>query len=637
MAASLFATAVRIAILAALLVVVGAAPQIDYPLNSQFPPVARVGKPYLFQFASTTFNSNSESLSYSLEDNPSWLSIDAKTGALSGTPGARDVGSASFTVIAAGEAGTVANMASKLLVTKDDGPRLVANISQALATAGPLADPTTIAIKASQDFEISFPSNMFDSDEKFSYFATLSDHTPLPAWISFDASTLRFAGTTPPTSIPQTFGILLIASDTPGYAASTVQFSLSIGVHKLYFQPAIQTLNVTGGSAVHITDLKGRLQLDQSPINDRDVRSASAGLPDWLKFESDSFEVSGTAPTDVSSLDLTVSAEDIYGDSAQYTIHLNIVSELFSGAVGTLNVTAGEYVKVGLPRSVFGQDDEVVTIDFDTLSEYLRFDPATLTISGTVPGDISPKIVQCTMSASSKNGSLKEDQKFSIALLESTDHSANSTASGHGDTFDTTRTDASGQRTGVVVGIVLASIIGAILLIALIFCICRRRKQVKSYLSPKPASPRSPRKSEISRPTFIPIGWPDIEEEDLEKGKEHEEDLFERTPEHAPKLDISLPHEHRDSASATDSIGDADTRILEDFDESSWGYIRNDSAPSDRPHDSMKIAVELAKRSSQNSSNSFRKHTRRTTTVYRDQIHRSSGLPVNRRITGMGT
>lgn len=316
---------------------------------------------------------------------------------------------------------------------------------------------------------------------------------------------------------------------------------------------------------------------------------------------------------------------------------MNIVSVLFSGAVGTLNVTAGEYVKIGLPRSVFGQDDEVVTIDFDTLSEYLRFDPATLTISGTVPEDITPTTVQCTMSASSKNGSLKEDQKFSIALLESTNHSANSTASGHGDTFDTTSTETSGQRTGVVVGIVIASIIGAALLIALIFCICRRMKQVKSYLSPKPASPRSPRKSEISRPTFIPIGWPDIEEEDLEKGKEHEEDLFERTPEHAPKLDVSLPHEHRDSASGTDSIGDADTRILEDFDESSWGYIRNDSAPSDRPHDSMKIAVELAKRSSENSSNSFRKHTRRTTTVYRDQIHRSSGLPVNRRITGMGT
>jgi hypothetical protein len=64
--------------------------------------------------------------------------------------------------------------------------------------------------------------------------------------------------------------------------------------------------------------------------------------------------------------------------------------------------------------------------------------------------------------------------------------------------------------------------------------------------------------------------------------------------------------------------------------------IHNDTAPSQHPPDSMKIPTELAKRALQNSSNSFRKHKRRTTTVYSDQIHRSTGLPVNRRITGAG-
>ncbi|OSS51419.1 hypothetical protein B5807_03964 [Epicoccum nigrum] len=637
MAASLlFAMAVRIATLAALLVIVSAAPRVSYPLNAQFPPIGRIGQPYLFQFASTTFNTDSGNPSYSLKDNPAWLSIDGKTGTLSGTPGARDVGSASFTVTATGQDGVVANMESELLVTKDDSPKVVANISQALSTAGPLSGPTTIVAKASQDFEISFPSNFFDSAKKLSYFATLSDHTPLPAWISFDASSLRFAGTIPPTSIPQTFGMLLIASDTPGYAASTVQFSLSIGVHELYFQPAIQTLNVTKGGDVLITDLKSKLNMDQSLISDRDIRSASAELPDWLRFESDSFKLTGTAPSEVTSQDISISVEDIYGESAQYTVHLNIISGLFSGAVGTLNITAGAFFKIDLPQSILSQDDEVVTIDFGLLAAYIRFDPARLVISGTVPEGTKPQTVQCTISATSKNGNFKEDQAFNIALLQSPDPTTNSAAPGHGDTFNTTTTDQGGQYKGAIVGIVLASIAGAALLMACIFCMCRRRKQDKSYLSPKPTSQRSPRKSQISRPTFIPIGWPDIEEEDLEKGKDHEEDIFERTPEHAPKLNVSLPHENRDSASGSDSIGDADTRILEDFDESSWGYIRDDSAPSDRPHDSMKIPVELAKRSSENPSNSFRKHTRRTTTVYRDQIHRSSGLPVNRRITGMG-
>lgn len=632
------AMAVRIAVFAALLAIAGAAPQISYPLNSQFPPIARVGEPYLFQLASTTFKSDSNSLSYSLIKNPSWLSIDGKTGTLSGTPGARDVGTASFTVTAAGSAGAVANMESTLIVSKDSGPKVNANISQALSAAGPLSGPNTIATKASQDFEISFPSNLFDSDSKLSYFATLSDHTPLPAWVSFDASSLRFAGTTPPISVPQSFGILLIASDTPGYAAATVQFSLSVSAHELYFQPAVQTLNISKGDKVHITNLKSKLYLDQSPISDRDIQSPSAELPSWLTFDGSSFDVSGTAPTELSLQDLTISANDIYGDLAQYTIHLHVVSELFAGTVGTLNITLGELFKVQLPRSILAKDDEVVTVDFATLSDHMHFNPTTFTIFGTVPEDTSRQVVQCSMAAASKDGSLKESQPFNITLLEAVGSTQNDTTlSGHGDTFDTTKTDTSGQRVGIIVGIVFASICGAALLAVCIFCICRRRKQGKRFMSPKPASPRSPRKSEISRPTFIPIGWPDIEEEDLEKGKDHDDAFLERTPEHAPKLDVDLPHDRRDSVSATDSMGDADTRILDTFGESSWGYIRSDSAPSDRPHESMKIPVELAKRSSHNSSNSFRKHTRRTTTVYRDQIHRSSGLPVNRRITGMGT
>lgn len=630
---------VRIAVLAALLAIAGAAPQISYPLNAQFPPIARIGEPYLFQFAPTTFTSDSGGLVYSLDGNPSWLSIDGKTGTLSGTPGPRDVGTTSFTIVAAESAGAIANMESTLVVTKEGGPELTANISQALSAAGPLSGPTTVAIKASRDFQISFPSNVFDSNSRLAYSATLSDHTPLPAWISFDPSSLRFAGTAPPTSVPQVFGILLIASDSPGYASSVVQFALSIAAHELFFQPAIQTMNVSKGDTVHITGLKSKLYLDQSPISDRDVQSPTAKLPDWLSFDTTTFDITGTAPDELSSQDLTISARDIYGDFAEYTVHLNVVSELFSGTLGTLNVTLGELFKTQLPRSILARDDEVVTMDFAALSDHMHFNPTTLTIFGTVPDDMEPQVVRCSMAASSKDGTLKEEQTFNITLLEATGSSANNNSSetGRGDTFDTTKTDSNGQRTGVIVGIVLAAICGAALLAVCILCICRRRKQVKSYLSPKLGSPTSPtRKSAISRPTFIPYGWPDIEEEDLEKGKDHDNDYLLRTPEHAPKLDVNLPYERRDSASATDSIGDADTRILEDFGESSLGYFRTDSAPSDRPHDSMKIPVELAKRTSQNSTNSFRKHTRRTTTVYRDQIHRSSGLPVHRRIIGMG-
>lgn len=102
-----------------------------------------------------------------------------------------------------------------------------------------------------------------------------------------------------------------------------------------------------------------------------------------------------------------------------------------------------------------------------------------------------------------------------------------------------------------------------------------------------------------------------------------------------PKLDVHLPVDHRDDDSLGDSIGDADTNILDTFDASSWA-IQSDTTPYQHRHASMKILTERLTKRASLKSDTFWKHKRRITTVYQDQIHRSSGLPVNRRITGMG-
>jgi hypothetical protein len=179
---------------------------------------------------------------------------------------------------------------------------------------------------------------------------------------------------------------------------------------------------------------------------------------------------------------------------------------------------------------------------------------------------------------------------------------------------------------------VIDAVCGAFLLLAFAVCLHRRHNFAKSYI----------RKSEISRPIpnqHLPYGWTDIDEtasQDEKKGKDTHDSILARTPEHPPKIPALDLLDHRwDSHSAADTIGDADSKVLDTFEMSSFG-IHNDTAPSQHPPDSMKIPTELAKRASQNSSNSFRKHKRRTTTVYSDQIHPSTGLPVNRRITGAG-
>jgi axial budding pattern protein 2 len=495
-------------------------------------------------------------------------------------------------------------------------------------------------LRPSAPFNISFSSDVFKaSGSKLSYYATLSDHTPLPAWISFDEPSLQFGGITPATSIPQAFNVSLIASDTPGYAAASLSFTISISNHQMVFAPISQTINLTKGDDVHITNLKSKLQLDQSPISDRDIKSAIADIPSWLTFDNHSFDITGKAPSDVSSRDLTITATDIYGDTAEHTIHLGFASKLFANEIGVLNITIGQPFEMKLPQNILTDGTEKVTLNFGALSGELKFDSDTLTISGTVSSDILPQAVQCSLIAVSEDGSTKEVQMFRVELLRASGITSgtNFNQSTDGSIFEPDKPKDKGQKPGLIVGVVIASIFGALMIFTFIFCLFRKRNQIRGHLSPKP--PKSPRKSDISRPTFIPTGWPHAnpyDNPDLEKGNTGRDPFIRRTQEHPPKIDLNLTVSRRDSHTAAESINDGERRMLDSFEESSYGHIRGDSAPSDRPSGPMKIPTESAKRSSQNSANSFRRHKRRATTVYHDQIHRSTGLPVNRRITGMG-
>jgi hypothetical protein len=610
--------------------------QVQYPLNLQLPPVAIVDSPYSFQFAPTTFQTDSDTVQYSLVGNPSWLLLDSKSRTLSGIPRVSDVGEISFTIAAAGFADAVVHMDSKLLVTGSNMSEAKGNITQVLATTGQLSGPSIVNIGPSNPFDISFPTDTFDGHgELLSYYALLADHTPLPAWVSFDASTLRFAGTTPPTSYPQTLEILLVACNIPGYASSSLSFTILISSHQLLFEPYSQTLNLSKGDEIRIADLKSKLFLDGSPVQDTQVQSINATLPSWLKLDNKTSEIFGSAPSGTMSEDLTITATDQYGDAAQLRIHIAFSSELFATEIGELNATSGEVFEYTIPQKLLANSDERLSVDLSSLSRYLHFDSVKSSISGTIEHDFPSQRVQCILTAITSDGTQRDTQTFLIAVSNAVENTSTEPPPGNGNAHNINERKHGGEAAGVIIGSVVGAICGVLLLVTLFLCL-HRRKQRKNYMSPK--LPRSPNKSDISRPILISNGWPDMDldqDQDLEKGKGEHDFLVERAPEQPPKLDLDLPTRKSDSGSLTDSIGVVDTHILDTFEESSWGF-QNDIAPSRHPHESMKIPTEeLTKRASQR-SDFFRKHRRQTTTVYQDQIHRSSGLPVNRRITGMG-
>ncbi|KAF2653373.1 hypothetical protein K491DRAFT_518142 [Lophiostoma macrostomum CBS 122681] len=633
-----------VAVILLLLGVVAANPQVNFPLSEQFFPVARVGQAYSFQFASTTFQPDPNGLQYSLIGNPSWLSLMNRT--LHGTPGPGDVGSSSFTITAAGQAGAVANLDSTLLVTDAPTPTTNGNITDMLSHAGPLSGPKLLILPPSKSFEINFPSDLFSGTGKSTtYYATLADHTPLPAWVAFDASSLRFSGTTPPANTsPQSYDLVLIASDTPGYTDASVSFTLAVSDHQLVFKPLEETIDVEKGQQLTITGLQSKLFLDNTSTRDQDFQSASAELPSWLSFNNQTLEISGMPPSSAASQDIKVTVQDKFGDTATHSIHLNVISPLFSGEIGTLNLTAGDHFAYQIPKSILRDENATARLDLRALGEWLKFDPSSFTISGTVPQDFASQSVNVTMSATSSDGKTKDSQAFSIEVLDTGSNtpttSENPISSGQPNDRNQT-SDAADQtmqahkRVNVIAGAVVASIIGASIVALFVFfwCrSCRRKRNTKGYLSPK--TPRSPRKSDISRPIRHVSDTMDKSfERDIEKGDmEGEDSPLERTPEHPPQLKPTHIRKHGHSPAT--SLSERESQSFSQFNESSYGIAEGEAGPSHRPHDSMKIPTDMARRTSEISTFA-RRSRRRTSPVFRD-AKRSSGLPLERVLSGAG-
>jgi hypothetical protein len=186
-----------------------------------------------------------------------------------------------------------------------------------------MSEPDTVILKPSKPFSISFPSDTFDAGGvALSYFALLSDRTPLPAWISFDSSSRTFAGTAPPSDYAQSFRMNLIASEVVGFADSSLSFTMVVSNHTWLFRPFSQSINVVKGAELRITGLNQKLFVDDSQAGDNDIQSATADLPSWLSFDHGTFEIIGTAPSTLTSQNLTVTVKDQSGDVAEYTIHL---------------------------------------------------------------------------------------------------------------------------------------------------------------------------------------------------------------------------------------------------------------------------------------------------------------------------
>ena len=597
-----------------------ATPTVAFPFNSQVPTVARVGQQYSFQFSASTFAPNDTNFTYSLSDQPAWLAVDSATRTLSGAPSQADAGASSFTLTAADDTGS-AHMPCTLVVSTDPPPQIDWDIGQQLAESANLSStqPPIVTILPSHEFQFDFRQDSFIDivQRKLTYYATLADHTPLPAWLLFDAQDLMFSGTAPQLSaFPQSWDVDLIASDVEGFGGATASFTISVAMHKLVFVPEEFEFNITSGMQVDFTALQDALFLDGTPISVKDMKSLQASPPSWLSLDNQTLALTGTVPDGTTGENFTIAVTDAAGSRATALIQLTTGQpSLFTSQVGTLTAHAGQVFEYKFPDSFFSESDIDLTVILPDNARWLTFDSNTRTLSGKVPIESSSSSIQATIKAKDPTTSAEASQTFTIDIVPSTSTvQASSTANPQNPSTHTNSavkpTELATQQTGhtqLSTGAIVAIVVGSLIIVALLaallaFCWRQRRKN-EGYVDAS-----SPAKRTISRP-ILPSDITVTTEVQTDVEKQTGSNPYMRESRkhgHAPQLSLGLP-KHNDSRkskkstrfsnlSHVSSIGDGEGAIRADSNIPEWG---RESAVLNTPHDSFSVPTAIARSSRQ--------------------------------------
>lgn len=330
---------------------------------------------------------------------PSWLTFDPATATFAGTPDDPDIGALTVRVTATDPAGAAVSDSFGLSVTP---------VNDAPVVASPILDQTAATDTA---YSFTAPGGVFDDadGDPLTLTATLEDGAPLPDWLSFDPSTATFTGT-PGAADEGTVNIRLTAEDPSGETAFDL-FALDVvaGNAPPVVATPIDDQAATEEAAFSFTVPAGTFN---DPNGDELTLSASLSdgspLPDWLSFDAATGTFSGTPDDpDVGALAVSVRATDPDGAEAAdtFTLTVDAVNDapVLANAIADQAASEGEGFAFTLPANTFDDVDDT-SLDLgaglangDPLPDWLTFDPATGTFTGTpAAGDVGTLSIEVT-------------------------------------------------------------------------------------------------------------------------------------------------------------------------------------------------------------------------------------------------
>ncbi|KAK4113714.1 hypothetical protein N656DRAFT_796943 [Canariomyces notabilis] len=396
-----------------------ASPIVYFPINSQVPPVARVGQFFSFVFSPSTFSSTSK-ITYHLAQHPSWLSIDSDARRLFGTPSDKDVVpglvvGVPLSLVASDAAGSTL-LPATLVVSRNPGPTVEIPFEEQVPDFGMFSTPSSLLSAPEKDFSFALEPATFSttSDIPLSYYATMADNTPLPAWISFDPSNLSFAGRTPPSGSlvqpPQSFSIRLVASDVAGFAGASLVFDIVVGTHCLVADYTTIILRAVPGISVLYSTLRDTVSVDGKPaIPETVVIASTSNVPPWLTVDKTTWIISGMPPEAVTSSKFTITLRDDFTNTLNLTVAVEVAGDLtyqanvFNDSLPSLTIIPGRRFSFDFQPYLVDSQRTELSVVTNSSYPWIRFESSTVTLFGETPRSLPHSIIDIEVNARPKD------------------------------------------------------------------------------------------------------------------------------------------------------------------------------------------------------------------------------------------
>ena len=237
---------------------------------------ATVNVPLVYQLAAgVVVDADGDAVTFTAENLPGWLSFNGTSRRFAGTPRTGDQGTTPVRLVATDSVGERTTFPIDFEV-----------LNRAPTVAQPIPDQTGAVV--GNAFVFAFAAGTFaDADgDRLSYAVDAS--TPLPTWLSFNATSRTFAGV-PPATAANLYTVAVVATD-PFSGSVSDSFNIAVRTGSLFLStPIPDQVNLQVGTLFRSTLPLNTFTLLDFPGRDAsNLRYEATGLPasGWLRFDS---------------------------------------------------------------------------------------------------------------------------------------------------------------------------------------------------------------------------------------------------------------------------------------------------------------------------------------------------------------